>query len=238
MSRAFNIGTPPLASTQRFPSLDLFQIPARTGLVGAYSFAHGLDMAVRNWADPAAPAQQIGAPVEGANFLTLSAAGYYQTQIAETAAMSMMFIGRENNADSVGWMGNYASSAAYGVGMYTQAGAATVGVISGRDTGSGGGTVASATTGNFGIYSMIAPATGQTRIDNITAGASVLGATGNRVVSGPGPLRIGRLYHSTLYQGAHDQVCALVWSRDLDGTERAQMIGWLRAYAATLGITV
>lgn len=235
MTRAFDIGPADLPGTGYLP-MAAFQIPVISGLKGAFLFGSGLDVASLNWAAGGNDAAVIGSPTVGNGFLTFDLNAYLQTDIAETAAQTFVIVARRPADAAVGYIGNYGGSVAWGVSLYSSAGTSLMNSTSSRG-GAAGGIGVSGTVADFGLYALTVPATGQSRIDDLTEGTANLAASGSRTINGGGAHRIGRVYSGT-FAGQTDQVLAMIYDRALSDAERLAVADWARIYAASVGITV
>lgn len=221
-----------------YPPLAAFTCPVTAGLRGSYFMGNGLSLAHRNWARGGSDGVIVGSPLERDGYLTFTGPdGYLQTDVPETIEQTLLVIARRPVDGSVSYIGNYGGGTVYGVTLYSSPGAAALmNSTSLRDTGAGGIGVAGTVT-DWGLYVLTVPAVGRTRIDDATEDKANLAATGTRVVSGPGPYRVGWAYTPS-FAGQCGIAQAAIWDRALSDAERVQVIAWARSYAAGRGLIV
>lgn len=238
MSNALNLGDIQLPG-DNYLSLFGFNIPVTSGLEGAYLFGDGVSQAPKNYAPGKANAAVVGSLVAGANFITMSEAGYIDTGIAETADMTILSVFRDSTGTSdaqPGFVGNHSTLALGGVALiYSSAGAN----ISGQAIKAQASDFAS-TPWSMASFTMVAyrpRGSAVSQISNLTTGSSgQSSSTAARTLSAQ-PIWIGRI-PSNSFKGLSDQVACLIFSRALSDSEINTLAVWLRAYCASKAINV
>lgn len=217
------------------PPRAAFEVPVKDGLRGAFFLAHGVENAKKNWAPGGAdhPASFIADPVVGPNYIQMTMATVLQTDIDESVAMSLLVIGRRTAGDPAAFVGNYGGGLAPGIDIfggatYVQGGAARV------TTGNATMALASDPTA-WSALSLIAPATGTMAMKNfLTDVTGTSSQSDNRVVNGPGPIRIGGAY--TGLAGTSQIAAAFVYDRALNAIERDTMGAYMLDYMSDIGL--
>lgn len=216
----------------------MFEIPVTDGLVGAFFFGHGLEMATENWAPGGVDRAGVlvGTPVAGVGYVEFSGGNFLQTQEDETAAMTLIAVGKRKASNVTGaFIGNYLSSTAIGIGLYAQASGPQGNA--GRVSGSGS-VSASGALDQLGAYALTVPATGAMTLHSLTTGGgNASTATADRVVSTNGKLRVGWMY-STGFVGPMQMNSAFIFNRVLTVAERGLMHEFVKKYAALSGFAV
>ncbi|RMX06704.1 hypothetical protein D8I35_09390 [Corticibacter populi] len=235
----FNHGDAVLPGSGYMP-IEGFNFPVSDGLRGLFLCGDGLSIARRNFAG-LGDAEIIGAPAEHEGFCRFDAGNYLQTQIAETAALTYIVVGRrptESTGAEATFIGNYAPGS-IGATMYTSSSGSAM--TANADRSPAGSTTASVVTdvSAMGLYVMTAPASGgPTWLYAMTAGLQNGSTNTNpRAVTGAGLLRIGAVYAAT-FSGAADIVTAAVLDRVITDDERAAIAVWARNYAGQFGFAV
>jgi hypothetical protein len=232
-----NLGDVKLPGTG-YLSLFGFQIPVLAGLEAACLMGDGVARAAKNYAPGKADFTVVGAPVAGAGFLTLGAAGYIDTGVTEVAEMTTINVYRVPNpvAANAGIVGNWVNSASGGIAVWTSsntsfsASAGKAGAVDVMNLAQASGTfhaiAVRARTGAASDFSDLATGT-----KGLSAG------TGVRTVDATRKMRIGALYNPG-YQTPNDQVLSLIYNRALTDAELILSTPWLRKYCSAKSITI
>ena len=224
-----------------YMALDAFTIPVTTGLVGAFYLAMGADAGAINMADGSA-ALVVGAPTDPGEGLRLGTGVYIDTGLPETAAMTLIFVGKRggDNTVGVGWMGTYNGATSIGVGLYANANSTGgIGAVVEKTTGQSDVAVGTSTS-VWGFYALSIPASGAASLYNLTGGVSQTQSnTSARAVTGDETILIGALPVGDMgFAGPVDMALALVYSGALTKSQIDAIYAWAQPYCAAVGISV
>lgn len=214
-----------------------FNLPVTDSLEGMFFFTDGLNVAKTNFAPGKPDGVIVGAPVASDGYVTFSAAtGHLQTQVPETANMTVVSIVRRQASGNTPFVGNYGPSGGVGVGLYTTDDN-RIYATAGRD---GAGPIQVFALGAVSTWALVVArinASGNTRIQNLTAATTASSATGNRVVSTNGPMKVGR-FNEAVFAAANQSMATLFFSRVLTDGELTAIQTWAKEFADAYGVTV
>lgn len=247
-----NLGTGATLSGPGIPPLAAFSIPSvlRANLQRAYFFGNGAlpgANKMEDFSDNSYLAAKVGAPVwtPGAGY-TCDQNNYFDLGLTDSADLSIAVILKRTSSAATGYFGNFnfvdTVTPVNGAGFYSSSSGASLAFVAGRSgmpLPSGPQASIAASLDSWGLYLGRASTGGATIIDNLTAGTTGqnTAVTGVARLTNTQNLRAGAV-DGTVYDGAPAVAAAMVWNAVLDPTQKAAVTTTLRAYAATLGITV
>lgn len=224
-----------------YPPLSAFTLPEdlRAGLVLAIFPGNGL---LADFSPSPRDVGFVGEPVRTTKGYECSPSAYVQSDLADPGAVSVLILTRRLTPTlQTGYAGDLSilGNDVKGVGFWSAANGTSVAFTAGR-TGvalSGGNGVVAATPDSWGLYLGRSSTSQNSRIDNLTTGASNENstATGSARATN-GNLRLGSSAYAP-HTGSSEGALMLVWNRYLTSLEVTAVSTWAKAYAATLGIT-
>jgi len=233
VNRCLDIGAVSFVVPGAIPVLGL-QIPVVNGLLAAHLLGHGADTAALNLAPGNSRTRIVGSPSFLSGYAELSSDGYLQTDVPETAAMTLLAFGkRKVTATLARFISNFATSSSAGVTLGVNASASNIVSVVARD-GVGFNTATTSNADSWVAASSIIATDITTTGKNYPSPANANSSSaGTRQVNGGGKLRIGAGYSANAISQMNS---ALIFNRALNSTEIATLAEWQRQYAAECGI--
>ncbi|MEN5033802.1 hypothetical protein [Pseudomonas sp. TWI929] len=235
MSNALNLGSVTLPG-DGYLNLFGLQIPVTLGLEGAFLYGDGVADGAKNYAPGKNDAIVRGVPVFSTNFVKMGGGAYYETDIQETAAQTLIVVGRRAVGVPAGSAAHFIdtlSSPTVGSRLFQSTDTA----LNSRAAKGGDADSIALGTGVAGNMHILCARTSSASLhvlDDRSVGGSVTSTiSGARAVSSV-PYRIG---NGSAVSSA-EILLAMIYSRVLSGTELDSVAAWARGYASSKGLTV
>lgn len=212
----------------------LFELPDIEGLTGAYMFTAGARFGLVNLVPDGVQPTQVGQIVWEQGFAAMSrATGHVDTNLPETLAATMVFVGKRAAAAGTPFIGNYIDGARRGIGMYSVGSQQSMSVIADRGSTDGLAVTVIGTPAAWRLYSGRVPAAAPMTIVDHTAGVTVVGTqTAPRVIEDAGTIKIGAFGVGSSFNGVAHLAVAVIANRVLTAAELAAVVAWAREAAA------
>lgn len=220
--------------------LALHSSPQIEGITGIYFLSAGEAIGVQNLVEGGVQPTEVGAIVWEDGFAAMSrAAGYLETNLPETLAATIVFVGKRAAAAGTPFVGNYIDGTRRGIGVYSVGSQQTVSVISDRGSVDGLAVSVTGAPASWRLYSAQIPAAAAMTMTDHTANVTVTGTqTTARVIEDAGTLKVGAFSAGSTFNGVVHISVAVVANRVLTADEIAEVVTWCRAAAAFGGQTV
>lgn len=236
MSNALNLGSVTLPGSG-YLSLFGLTIPVTAGLEGAFLLGDGVESCVKNYAEGKADATIIGAPVDGGTYTKFGGGAYIDTGITETAAQTLIAVGRVGTAVPASTAAHFLSSlSSPGSGSRLfQASKTAINVNAAKNNAADSIGLLRANDDTMHVVSARTSSSSLLVLNDKTLSTAATSAvTGLARTVSARKFEIG----SSPVAVSTEMLIAMVYSRVLTDTELDSVVVWARSYAKSKGFSV